>query len=182
MIVNVFFNNFFKKIFLPSKVMGVYPIHLTENKLLGSIEGINGEWRIIPSDDVRILKNNQEVDKPVLRNDSIFVFSIEGASLYLVATPAYYEDTNIVKSNKQEITVGSHPDSDICYRSFYIGENEFKIVFNQEGYWKVVTEGNKVYVNNKPASDTRIYSGDYIFCFGLKIICLGIFLFYNKKK
>ena len=173
MIVNVFFNNFFKKIFLPSKVMGVYPIHLTENKLLGSIEGINGEWRIIPSDDVRILKNNQEVDKPVLRNDSIFVFSIEGASLYLVATPAYYEDTNIVKSNKQEITVGSHPDSDICYRNFYVGENEFKIVFNQEGYWKVVTEGNKVYVNNKPAGDTRIYSGDYIFCFGLKIICLG---------
>ena len=173
MIVNVFYNNFFKKIFLPSKVMGVYPIHLTENKLLGSIEGINGEWIIKTSDDVRILKNNQEVDKPVLKNDSIFVFSIDDSYLFLVATPAYYEDTNIVKANKQELLVGSNLNCDICYRNPYIGESEFKIIFNQEGYWKVVSEGNKVYLNNKPVNDARIYSGDYIFCFGLKIICLG---------
>ena len=173
MIVNVFFNNFFKKIFLPSKVMGVYPIPLTENKLLASIEGVDGEWRIKPAEEVRIMKGNQEVDKPVLKSDSIFVFSIEGAYLYLVATPAYYEDTNIVKANKQEIIVGSGPNCDVCFRNSYIGPEEFRLTFNQEGYWKVTTEGNKVYLNNKPVGDSRIYSGDYIFCFGLKIICLG---------
>ena len=63
MIVNVFFNNFFTKIFLPSKVTGVYPIHLTENKLLAIIEGVDGEWRIKPAEDVKILKSNQEVDR-----------------------------------------------------------------------------------------------------------------------
>lgn len=174
MIVNVFFNNFFKKIFLPSKVMGVYPIHLSESKLLASIEGVNGEWRIKPAENVRIMKDTVELDKPVLKNDSIFVFSIEGGSfLYLVATPAYYGNSNIVRATKQDIKVGSNSTCDICFRNPYIGENEFNIIFNQEGFWQVVTEGNKVYINSRLVQNSRIYSGDYIFCFGLKIICIG---------
>ena len=34
MIVYVFYNSFFKKIFLPTKVVGIYPVYLNESKLI----------------------------------------------------------------------------------------------------------------------------------------------------
>ena len=104
MIVYVFYNTFFKKIFLPTKVVGIYPVYLNENKLLFNIEGIDGKWYIKVSDNDVVYKVRDQVIKPELEEYIPYVLTVSRVNLMLIAAPIYNENSRLVNYVKSEFT------------------------------------------------------------------------------
>lgn len=173
MIVYIFYSNFFKKLFLPNKVVGIYPVYLNENKLLLNIEGIDGKWYIKISDNVSIYEARNQVINPELKVHTSYVVSMGNINLFLIAAPIYDSNSICVNALRKEFTVGSNRNNDISFNNGYVGSIEYKISYNESGFWHIQAATSNVYVNDKMVTSTKLYAGDYIFCFGLKIICLG---------
>ena len=174
MIVYVFYNTFFRKIFLPTKVVGIYPIYFNETKLLFNIEGIDGKWFIKVSDSDKVYKVREEVVKPELEEYVPYVVNVSNVNLVLIAAPIYNENSRLVNYVKSEFTVGADQKNSICFFNGFTQPVEYKVYTNDNGQWEIQSNTTNVYVNDKLVSKKqRLYAGDYIFCFGLKIICLG---------
>ena len=174
MIVYVFYNSFFKKIFLPTKVVGIYPIYLNENKLLFNIEGIDGKWYIKVSDNDLVYKGREQVIKPELEEYIPYILNVSRINLNLIAAPIYNEKSRLVNYIKSDFTVGADQKNSICFFNGFTQPIEYKVYTNDKGLWEIQANTTNVYVNDRLVSEPRVlYSGDYIFCFGLKIICLG---------
>ncbi len=174
MIVYVFYNSFFRKVFLPTKVVGIYPIYLNDNKLLFNIEGIDGKWYIKVSDNDLVYKGRSQVEKPELEQYIPFLLTVNKINLFLIAAPIYNEKSRLVNYIKSEFTVGSDNTNSICYFNGFTQPLEYRVYCNESGQWEIEAKTTSVYVNDKLVTGVKkLYSGDYIFCFGLKIICLG---------
>ena len=174
MIVYVFYNTFFKKIFLPTKVVGIYPVYLNENKLLFNIEGIDGKWYIKVSDNDVVYKVRDQVIKPELEEYIPYVLTVSRVNLMLIAAPIYNENSRLVNYVKSEFNVGADKTNSICFYNGFTQPLEYKVSYNEKGEWIIQANTTNVYVNDKLVTvPQRLLAGDYIFCFGLKIICLG---------
>ena len=114
MIVYVFYNTFFKKIFLPTKVVGIYPVYLNESKLLFNIEGIDGKWYIKVSDNDIVYRVRDQVTKPELEEYVPYVLTVSRVNLMLIAAPIYNEKSRLVNYIKSEFTVGADQSNSIC--------------------------------------------------------------------
>lgn len=173
MIVYLFYKNFFKKVFLPSTVAGVYPVYYGDNHILLNIEEFEGKWYIKPAENVGVFINNMGVASPELQVYQLYTLSIKSNNIFILATPMYTENPLFVKVVKKEITIGSSSVADISFNNGYISEIECKLTYAQQGYWMLQSVNNNVYVNDFVVNTSKILSGDYIFIFGLKIICVG---------
>ena len=174
MIVYVFYKTFFKKIFLPTKVVGIYPVYLNESKLLFNIEGIDGKWYIKVSDNDGVYRVRDQVTKPELEEYIPYVLTVSRVNLMLIAAPIYNEKSRLVNYIKSEFTVGADQTNSICLYNGFTQPLEYKVTCNDKNEWIIQANTTNVYVNDRlVTAPQKLYSGDYIFCFGLKIICLG---------
>ena len=177
MIVYIFYNDFYKKVFLPTKVIGVYPIYLSENRVLFNIESKDNEWYVKAADGFQILVNGEEQIHPKLSQNDTYIITNMTFYVYMVATPEYVDNKNFLRVDGNEFTFGSGNKNDIVYKNGYIKDSEFKVSLNQNGYWEILSDTKNVYLNDKLVSRSYLFSGDYIFCYGVKILFfMGILL------
>lgn len=173
MIVYVFYGSFFKKLYLPSKVVGIYPFYLNDNKLLFNIESNDGKWYINVSDRDSIYEERNQVEKPELKLYTTYVLNVSKINLYLVATPLYNENSRTLSFNGREFIVGGNVKADICLRSSFVQDAVMKLTYDDSGYWIVTSNTNNVYLNDSLVSTARLLAGDVLFCFGFRLISLG---------
>ena len=137
MIVYVFYNSFFKKVFLPIKVVGIYPVYLNENKLLFNIEGIDGKWYIKVSDNDIVYKVRDQVIKPELEEYVPYVLTVSRINLMLIAAPIYNEKSKLVNYIKSEFTVGADQKNSICLFNGFTQPVEYRVYANENNQWVI---------------------------------------------
>lgn len=173
MIVYIFYNDFYKKLFLPNKIVGVYPVYINDTRLLVNIEAIDGKWYIKPAENFVSLVNGNEQVCPELIPDNTYIVTNDNFHAYLMCNPLYASHSTCLSAKSNQITFGSSINNDISLLNPYMKDIEYKVVFNDAGYWEVQALTTNVYLNDKIVSNARLYAGDYIFCFGVRLICLG---------
>ena len=173
MIVYVFINNFFKKIFLPSKIVGVYPICIIDNKVLVNLEAKDGQWYINPAEHVQITLNGYSQENPKLELNNIYIISTNKYYVYLTSNPLCMKNKNLLKPLRKEFSFGSSQNNDLCYTCKEIKDTEFKVVYNENGYWMLNSFTKNVYLNDKLVTNSILRTGDHIFCFGIRLVYLG---------
>ena len=89
---------------MPTKVVGIYPVYLNENKLLFNIEGIDGKWYIKVSNNDVVYKVRDQVIKPELEEYIPYVLTVSRVNLMLIAAPIYNENSILVNYVKSEFT------------------------------------------------------------------------------
>ncbi len=70
-----------------------------------------------------------------------------------------------------DISIGSSPQSDICYNCFYISD-EHAVISYHNNIWNLKSKDNfyGVYVNDLKVQDAELQIGDVVFVMGLRII------------
>lgn len=86
-------------------------------------------------------------------------------------TKAQVAFRNYPVSSGVEISIGSHPDSDICYRNEFCGEHH-ALLERCEGKWHIcaVCDEHGVYVNGRRITRAQLQLGDTIYIMGMRII------------
>ena len=182
MIVYIFYDNFFKKVFLPTRVVGVYPVYVNESRVLLNIEANNDIWHIKPADSFSVLVNGNEEEYPELSSDNVYIIHNDRVHIYLIASPMYIEDTPKYKAKTKEITFGSRVGNSISYPNRYVKDLEYTIKELENNAWVIEAQTDNVYLNDKQVRKSILYSGDYIFCFGVKVIFLGGYFIVNSAN
>lgn len=182
MIVYVFFENFFKKIFLPSRVVGVYPVYLRENRVLLNIEAIDNQWYLKPADNFSVLVNGNETVQPILSTENTYVVLNSSVHVYLTAAPMYVPNSPRLKSLKNEITFGSDMKNSIIYSNSYVKDKEYRAYKAEDNTWEIETFTQNVYLNDHLVTKSKLYSGDRIFCFGVRVVFLHGYFIVNGSS
>ena len=107
MIVYIFCNDFFKKLFLPTRVVGVYPVYYRESRVLVNIEAIDGEWHIKPADNFSVLVNGNEETQPSLSTENTYIILNGTIHVYLMAAPLYVPNTPRYKLSQNGFSLGT---------------------------------------------------------------------------
>lgn len=183
MIVYAFFNDFYKKLFLPNKIIGVYPIYINDTRLLVNIEAIDGKWYLKPAENFVSLVNGNEQIHPELSSENTYIVTNDSFHAYIICNPLYSSHSACLSSKVEQISFGADIKNDISLSNMYLKSVEYKVVMTNEGYWELQPITTNVYLNDKLATTSRLYAGDYIFCFGVRLICLGRnFVVFGSEK
>jgi hypothetical protein len=174
-IVYIFYNDYYKKVFLPQRVIGIYPVYLNETRVFINIEAVQNVWRVKPADNYVIMENGNEVEYPELKPYNTYVITNQSFYVYMVATPQYVLNENFLKLSSNSLSFGSAPSNDIVYKNGQIKDNEFVASKSELGYWTIEAKTKSVYLNDQLVQKSYLFAGDVIFCFGIKIIFFGIF-------
>lgn len=117
MIVHVLKKQVVKKVSLPEKVFGVYPLLNESNKILANIEAKDGKWYLMKNNDIEILANNESVSEVELVDFGIYVIKdlFNGDLIKLVASPTYDTTMKYYSCKRNQITIGSDSSSSIRF-------------------------------------------------------------------
>ncbi len=182
MIVYIYNDMFFNKVNLPIKISGVYPLYLNERIFLGNIEEQNNHWCFVKGENVDFVS---EATLEV-REFSYFILQdkITKFNYYIFVTPTYDKALSTYKINSNKITIGSQNTCDIYYDFDGIPNKEDIITINSEDLKNVFVETNSNYafLNDKRYNNKKIFSGDYLFYCGLKIIFIGNVMLINNPN
>ena len=173
MIVYVFYNEFYKKIFLPTRIVGVYPVYLNESRVLLNIEADDGKWCIKPADNFVVMVNGNEEAHPELKCDNTYIITNHNSFVYMMASPIYIPNNNYLKMSKKEFSFGSSSKNTISFSNGHVKDVEYKVTMTNNQFWLLQSNTKNVYLNDRLVSSARLYSGDYIFCFGVKLLFVG---------
>ena len=182
MIVYIFYNNFFKKVFLPTRVVGVYPVYYRESRVLLNIEAVDGKWQLKPADNFSVLVNGNEEIQPELNVDNTYVVYNNMVHVYITVSPMYIPNSPRYRAMKDEFSFGSSANNTIVCTNSYLKDVEYKIKKGENNVWTIEANTENVYLNDRLVKTARLYSGDYIFCFGVKVIFLGGYFIINAPS
>ena len=182
MIVYIFYNDFYKKIVLPQRVIGIYPVYLNESRVLINIEASDNTWKVKPADTFVILENGNEVEYPTLKEYNTYIITNHSFYIYMVATPQFVLNDNYLKIDTNSFSFGSALNNSISFKNSSIKELEYTIQKTEQGYWEILSDTKNVYLNDKMVSRSYLFAGDTIFCFGVKLLFFGDFILINGPE
>ena len=182
MIIYVFYGQSFHKIYLPTRVVGIYPIYYFGKRVLLNIDGSDGVWRINPADNFSCHVDCNVADNTELTVGKIYTFINGSLSINLIAAPMYYPNSKIYSIYKNAFSFGSSSKNALVFSNKNLRDVEYIISMNDQNEWYVEPGSNNIYLNDELLSTkTRLLSGDYIFCFGVKVIFIDGFFIINTS-
>lgn len=184
MIVYILKKEKLRKISLPEKVMGVYPILDENDKTLANIEAINDSWIIKKNNDIEIQFNNQTVQDAKIVDFGYYVIKklVDNTETKIITTPMYDKNSKQFVAKMNTITIGSGANDSIQYNYPNVQPNHITLTKNGN-FWTATTDKDETYISNRPFRKKNLFHGDYIFLYGLKIIVINnIFIINNPNN
>lgn len=183
MIVHVLKKQVVKKVSLPEKVFGVYPLLNDTNKILANIEAKDGKWYLMKNSDIEILSNGESVSEVQLVDFGIYVIKdlFSGELIKLVSSPTYDTSMKYYSCKKNQITIGSDPSSSIRFNLSTIKPTHITLT-KKDNYWVATTEENETYISGRPFRKKNMFHGEYIFLYGLKVIVINDYFIINNAR
>ena len=184
MIVYIYNEAFLNRVFLPTKVNGVYSLFTEEHVFLANIEEQDGNWVVNKTDEVFLFENDVEQSKLQLREYSMCSVksTVTGKVYYLFCSPIYDSNVYNVVSLKSDLTIGSSYDCDISIANGVSIQNAMMLSYQSDGKWLLDTKGNVAFVNEMLVQRKLLFFGDYIFFWGLRIFAIGNHLIINNPN
>ncbi len=185
MIVYLFNGEKFVTINLPVKVSGMYPIYMNE-RLVANISSKDDNWIIVLSDD--FMSNEFQSGEGILNPYDIYsLTSNYGNETYkILLVPKY--DPNVNQYNIfNPIIIGSNPKCDVYYPYDAGAPNGSEMLrvtpVNNGNSWTIEVNADSFFVSGKRAfTGMKVFNGDYIFFYGLRVILLGSRILVNNPK
>ena len=164
MVIYIFDNLFFNKVNLPVKINGVYPLYLNDRTFLGNVEEIDGKWVLSLGENIIVsdgsVPNICEFSKFMLENKD------NNNKYHIYILPIFDNNLSTYEVLSDEIKISS-TDGDIKYNLIESGTITLSYKDNKVFFQSDI---NSVFVNDERESKKILFNGDYIFCYGLKII------------
>ena len=172
MIVYVFNDNFFKKIFLPVIISGVYQICDDKNLFLGNIEEKDGIWVLKFGKNI----GNGRFDEIKLKiYDNIVVNNnLTNEKYYIYTLPIDETSTLNYLVKSDEFTFG-YINCDINYANDYAKDVLVKFSY-ADNKWKMETNSENIFVMDERCKKSFLLIGDYVFIYGVKIFLIDFWL------
>lgn len=179
MIIYIINRNFFKKVILPLKVSGMYPIYGSSELFLGNIEEKDGSWIFNVSSSAIV---EQKSSDTITNYSKVLITESTTQEKYLIyAIPMYEPNVQKLKINKKQLVIGYTVDYDISYQTPEMQQGTINLTFDDNTKtWLLDTTMNSIIVNDSQVKKKYLYFGDYLFCFGLKIIFYGNMIVINN--
>lgn len=181
MIVNLIKPNQMYSLALPNKVKGQYWLmDLNENsfssRLIG-IEAIDEKWVLKSNAKVRIFDTEgKEQDNWYLSPASFLLLKPVGSDENFILFTEPIDSTRqiltrIIAKEPAIFTIGRAKNNNFCFNNTYVSSLHAKLTFDGEA-WSIsdCNSRNGIYVNRKRVVSQKLFSGDYIYIMGLKII------------
>ena len=173
---------------LPNKISGAFAFDYTppDSKVARTIniEANDNNWIIKNNESVEVLNLNTASTNTTLQEHSIYQLKIKGIEDIITLYCMGNIDNNSKRyaPNQSVISVGNAANNSIMYVNKFILPNNFAISKQQDGWYITAAESDTTfaYLNNKRIKQSKIYPGDVIFLYGLKIIWMENFLQINK--
>ena len=179
MIVTTISKSHINSISLPDKIKGQFMLYETldeGDESLVNIEGINDEWIMKSTRQVKILDvNNNVLKHTVIFPQSIYVLSKMDGEKIFVFTESITEDRQIFTKyfvqDDIDISIGRNENNDVCYANKFVSSKHVSLVFKSgKCFVEDYNSANGVFVNGKRVTQKELNIGDTIFIMGLKII------------
>lgn len=183
MIVYIFSNDYFNKIILPKLISGVYPVINSKDKFLCNIEEGENNWAIKKSDNADLIEDGESVLTINAVPHKIYQIKDNKKDVYsVIFMPRYDENSIRIEATTTEITIGNSQSDDIKYNYPNLGTFQIRLT-KESNYWNLTTDNGQVFVNDKLNNSTKLFQGDYLFYFGLKVIVINnIFIINNPNE
>ena len=183
MIISLYLNNKILNFKLPTMISGSYTFDYEKNEgSLINIDGTSGKWILYQTNDVKIIENNQYVEKIELASNRFYVVERDNKRYLLyvydvlktnMIALGYNEKTRLVISNKQ--------DANLRYDCSYLEQKTIQINFSKG---IIVTNPEKVnlYKNkfNVSQENFQVQIGDTLEIYGLRITFLPQMILINN--
>lgn len=179
MIVTIISKHHISSILLPEKVKGqfwLYETLDTGNERLVNIEGVNNEWIMKSTRQVKILDSNDSTLKSmVISPHNIYVLIKLNGEKVFVFTEPITEDrqifTKYLVKDDVDITVGRSEQNDVCYPNKVVSSKHVTFSF-RGGKWFIqdTNSTNGTFVNGSRVSKAELPVGATVFVMGLKIV------------
>lgn len=179
MIITTISKNHITSIALPEKAKGQFWLYETSDfcdERLVNIEGINDEWIMKSTRNVKILDCDNNALKSVRISPlNIYALSRSNGEKIFVFTEPITDDRQIFNKflvdSDVDITIGRSEQNDIYYSSQVVS-SKHAILSCRSGKWFIqdANSTNGTFVNDHRISKTLLNIGDIIFVMGLKIV------------
>ncbi len=190
MIVTTICKNQIKSISLPKKVKGQYWLYETVDdcdERLVSIEGINDEWIMKSTRQVKIIDSRDEgvLKSAVISPLGIYMLEKINGERVFVFTEPITEDrqifTKYLVNDDIDLTIGRAEQNDITYANKAVS-SQHALLSCRGGRW-FIQDGNSsngTFVNETRVQSTSLNIGDTIFIMGLKLVVGKNFVAFNN--
>lgn len=179
MIVTIISKSHINSISLPKRIEGqfwLYEAIDTGMERLVSIEGINEEWIMKSTRQVKILDSHSNTLKnTTISPESIYVLGKSNGEKIFVFTESITEGRQIFKKylvkEDMDFTIGRTEQNDIFYPNKVVSSKHATLSY-RNGKWFIRDENstNGTFVNGVRATKVELNIGDMVFIMGLKII------------
>ena len=179
MIITTISKSHINNISLPEKVKGqfwLYETLDTGEQNLVNIEGINDEWIMKSTRQVKILdSDNNALKNTAILPQSTYVLAKEGGEKVFVYTEPITEDrqifTKYLVREDVDLTIGRTEQNDIYYPNKAVS-SKHAILSYRSGRWYIqdTNSTNGTFVNSRRTTKLELNVGDTIFIMGMKII------------
>lgn len=189
MIVTTISKSQIKSVSLPQKIKGQYWLYETvdeSDQRLVSIEGINDEWILKSTRQVKLLdSHNNALKNTAVSPSSIYVLGKEDGEKVFVFTEPITEDrqvfTKYLVKEDVDLTIGRTEQNDVCYSNKVVSSKHALLSY-RNGKWFIqdVNSTNGTFVNETRVQKAELNVGDTIFIMGLKIVIGKNFVAFNN--
>ena len=185
MIVYLFNENVLITINLPIKISGMYPIYI-QDRLIANISSHEDQWILQISNE--FMSNDFSASHPeIIPYKVCTLMSHFGKEKFKFVVVPKYDSTSKVFNIYNEITIGNHPNCDIYYpydNTMKNGQEIMKISpVKDKNFWNIETNTNNIFVSGRRIkSGEKIFNGDYIFFYGLRVILVGSRIIINNPN
>ncbi len=179
MIVTVISKTHINSISLPEKVKGQFWLYETSDsgdERLVNIEGVNNEWIMKSTRQIKILDNRNNIIKnTIFSPQSIYVLGKPNGEKVFIFTEPITEDrqifTKYLVKEDIDLTIGRSEQNDVCYHNRVVSSSHAVLSF-KGGKWSILDTNstNGTFVNGKRIAKTDLKVGDTVFIMGLRFI------------
>lgn len=179
MIVTTISKSHINSISLPDKIKGqfwLYETLDTGDERLVNIEGVNDEWIMKSTRQVKILdSHNTALKNTAIAPQSIYVLGKTDGEKVFVFTEPITEDRQIfakyLVKDDVDLTIGRTEQNDVYYSNKVVSSKHATLSY-RGGKWFIqdTNSTNGTFVNGTRATKMELNVGDTVFIMGLKIV------------
>ncbi|MBQ1187061.1 MAG: type VII secretion protein EssC [Clostridia bacterium] len=179
MIITTISKSHINSISLPEKIKGqfwLYETLDTGEQNLVNIEGINDEWIMKSTRQVKILdSDNNPLKNTAILPQSTYILGKDSGEKIFVLTEPITEDrqifTKYLVREDVDLTIGRTEQNDISYPNKAVSSKHATLSY-RSGKWYIqdTNSTNGTFVNSRRITNMELNVGDTIFIMGMKII------------
>ena len=179
MIVTTISKSHINSISLPEKIKGQFWLYETLNtgdERLVNIEGVNDEWIMKSTRQVKILdSHNNSLKNTAIAPQSIYVLGKPDGEKVFVFTEPITEDrqifTKYLVKDDVDLSIGRTEQNDVYYPNKVVSSKHATLSY-RGGKWFIqdTNSTNGTFVNGTRAAKMELSVGDTVFIMGLKIV------------